>query len=176
MASLSPQYQPIKAVALRAALEAKIYGSPTFRVYSIALISKDALELTDSRLCKAILSLTRHHTVKVLSIHDIHYVVIEMLVTIKMPTQEMAAHWAGELQRKLRRPCSISPSLLRYSGIARDLKDEGIADQHAKSAAEHRIFSFPIGLLGVSEFSDDDRPAIEKKNTDSAQGTLGDDL
>ena len=155
----------LKSTALRGALEVKHYGSAGYALYVVELLGDGKLVLTDTyRQTKASVMLTSEHAVSVLSTHGARLVVIEPIMALKMPSEEMAARWAQGLHQSRR----LEESAAERQQSFTNLNPVGFIStetfSQAEAAPERYIFKFPVCLMVKKGFPQEEHRSADSKN------------
>ena len=149
----------LKHTALRAPLEVMLYGSPAYSLCLVSLV-KSTLLIADACYTKTIpFQLTSSHTVKAVTKHAMHYVVVEMALKMKMPSREMAVRWAEEMNQSLEmvgEDAATSSLIIRRSSSTASLSPPMLTLRPREGKVpERRNFSFPLEMMGVTQFDEE---------------------
>ena len=143
----------LQAVALRAVLDVKLDCVLVYSPYTVALLGRDTLELTDFiNFNKTVVTLPSARSVKVVSYQGGHYVAIAPMLKMKMPSYAAALQWADELQ-----PAAIAAREEPHRRLPPAASMQGQYPLLSKPAAmasrvsEHYMFTIPMHMMGVTE-------------------------
>ena len=141
----------LKDVVLRVALEVKLYGAPAYAVCIVELLCNHSLSLTNANMRRESVALTPGQDVTVVSYHGAHCVIVDKLITMKMPSLEAANRWAAELQQSCRQAGDLTvPQLVAPLNTKAHIATQSMPLRGA--VPERYIFTIPLGMLGVTTF------------------------
>ena len=140
-----------KNIALQAVVEVKLLNSATFALYIAELFSNHSLKLQSAydvpRESVALLA----HAAAVVSSHGGYFVVVDMALTMKMPSLKMATRWADEIntqqcqqqqqQQQQQQPPEKAASCI---DLLKSRPPLGPCSKPGSKDSESRIDAFPV--------------------------------
>ena len=165
---------PLDHTALQAALEVKFGGARTYAVYVVELFEKELRLTNRCSLNTSHVQLSGINGVALFTSHGLHYVFIGASIKLKMPSLALAQLWTSELHDAIDKSHSSSSRV--KASYSTPPNESPISE--AKKPHEHRIFAFPLEMMGVMMF-DDQRElkcdsAVGSRNCSASTGDLND--